>query len=325
MIVATHLKDETNKRAMPKQTSTSSIIEQIISQEQLPKEFAETAKEYFVPLSDHIAQCCGRRSQALVVGVNGAQGTGKSTLSLLLTQLLQARNLECVVISIDDLYLTRQERAELAQHVHPLLKTRGVPGTHDLELGLKLIAELKAATSDTKIALPYFDKAQDERRPAQHWDLHRGPVDVIVIEGWCVGALPTSLVGSPLNALEENFDGDGAWRQFVEKSLLEYQRLFSQIDLLVMLKAPSMECIIEWRTLQEEKLQIRVAAQVQARNGAIVAGASNHGVMNKTELLRFIMHYERLTRYMLETMPHYADVVFELNTAHRIDTVHYRT
>ena len=317
-------KDETIERIMPKRPTPHPIIEQIITQERLPPEFAETAHDYFLPLSDYVAKCHNNGTGTLIVGVNGAQGTGKSTLSLLLKQLLQAQQLECVVISIDDLYLTRDERTRLAHEVHPLLKTRGVPGTHDLELGLELIASLKAANSDSQIAIPHFDKAQDDRSPSQYWQVHSGPVDVIVLEGWCIGALPTALTGSPINALENNQDADGIWRRYVEAQLVDYQRLFAQIDVLVMLKAPSMECIIEWRTLQEQKLIARVKAAAQASNSAIDAGAPNKGIMNEAELLWFIMHYERLTRYMLEKMPQHADVVFELDAEHRIQSAHYR-
>lgn len=309
---------------MQKLSTPHPIIEQIMTQERLPPEFAETAHDYYLPLSDYVAKRCRSGSDTLIVGVNGAQGTGKSTLSLLLKQLLQAQHLECVVISIDDLYRTREERARLAKAVHPLLKTRGVPGTHDLKLGLDLLAALQAATTDSQIAIPHFDKAQDERSPSQYWQVHNGAVDVIVLEGWCVGALPTALAGSPINALESGKDADGTWRRYIEAQLVDYQRLFAQINVLVMLKAPSMECIIEWRTLQEQKLIARVEAAAQASNSLKEVAAPNKGIMNKDELLWFIMHYERLTRYMLKTMPQHADVVFDLDAEHRIKAAHYR-
>lgn len=317
-------KGETIACIMQKPLAPHSIIEQIIGQERLPSEFAKTATDYYLPLSEFIAKRHRSGSGTLIVGVNGAQGTGKSTLSLLLKQLLQAQQLECVVISIDDLYLTRAQRTRLSNEVHPLLKTRGVPGTHDLRLGLDLITALKSATTTTRIAIPHFDKARDERSPAQHWQVHSGVVDVIVLEGWCVGALPTALEGDPINALERGHDADGKWRRYVQAQLVEYQRLFAQIDLLVMLKAPSMECIIQWRILQESKLIARLEAAVQASNRPAEAGASSQGIMNEAELLWFIMHYERLTRYMLKTLPGHADVVLDLDTEHLISSAHYR-
>lgn len=317
-------KDETIERTMTKRPTPHPIIEQFITQERLPPAFAATAHDYYLPLSDYIAKRRRSSPGTLVVGVNGAQGTGKSTLSLLLKQLLQAQQLECVVISIDDLYRTREERLSLSEEVHPLLKTRGVPGTHDLNLGLDLIAALKAATRDTLIPIPHFDKAQDERSPSQYWQVHSGTVDVIVLEGWCVGARPSMLTGTPINELERSHDADGTWRRYVETQLIDYQRLFTQLDVLVMLKAPSMECIIAWRTLQEEKLIAKVEAAAQASNSPTEAGAPNKGIMNESELLWFIMHYERLTRSMLETMPQYADVLLNLDEEHRIVAAQYR-
>lgn len=309
---------------MSKQSTLHKIIARFITSERLPQGFAQTATDYFLPLSDYIAKRHSSNPNTLIVGVNGAQGTGKSTLSLLLKQLLQAQQLECVVISIDDLYLTRDQRQRLATEVHPLLKTRGVPGTHDLDLGLDLIGALKAAKEDSQIAIPHFDKAQDERSPRQHWQVHNGPVDVIVLEGWCVGALPIALTGSPINTLESGHDADGAWRRYVEAQLVDYQRLFSQIDVLVMLKAPSMECIIEWRTLQERKMIARVEAETLANGTQTKSGTANQGIMTDAELFWFIMHYERLTRYMLDTMPEYADVVFNLDREHLIESAQYR-
>jgi D-glycerate 3-kinase len=307
---------------MSKPQTAQQIIRQLIVDEHLPADFASLGNDYFLPLADHISQCHQRRQQTLVVGINGAQGTGKSTLSELLRRLLLARNLSCVVLSIDDLYLTRAQRSELARDVHPLLQTRGVPGTHDLALGLSLLAALKSATTDTQVELPQFNKAQDDRRPSQDWKVHQGPVHVIVIEGWCVGAQPTSLAGEPINCLEQEQDADGRWRGFIEQQLLDYQCLFSQFDLLVMLKAPSMESIVEWRTLQEQKLQTRTAGEVGS--GEVGVGEVTSGIMSDAELRWFIMHYERLTRIMLETLPERVDVLFELAADHRIVNARYR-
>jgi D-glycerate 3-kinase len=302
---------------MSKPQTTQHIIEQFMIEQRLPAEFTNMATEYFVPLADHIAQCHLQQQQTQVVGINGAQGTGKSTLSELLKRLLHARQIECVVLSIDDLYLTHAQRADLARDIHPLLQTRGVPGTHDLALGLSLLDTLKAADTHSRIHIPRFDKAQDDRRPLADWQLHAGRVDVIILEGWCVGARPASLAGAPINALEQQHDADGRWRAFVEQQLQAYQHLFRHIDLLVMLKAPSMDSIREWRWLQEEKLQ-----EEKPREDRLAAAPDT--IMDKAELRRFIMHYERLTRMMWETLPQHADVLFELDDAHNIAAASYR-
>lgn len=301
---------------MLKHETLHSIIRDTIAEEKLPLEFAADAETYFVPLCDYIVARHRSISRPLMVGINGAQGTGKSTLALLLKRLLRTQDLRCAVLSIDDFYLTRQQREALATTEHPLLQTRGVPGTHDLPLMLTIIAELMAAQDGTKVSIPKFDKALDDRCPPEAWTECEGPIDVILIEGWCVGAQPTSLIGAPINSLEQAHDTDGRWREFIEAQLVEYQRLYAQLDILVMLKAPSMQCIIEWRTLQEQKLQQRLEVL------KIESGSKR--IMSASELQWFIMHYERLTRSMLEHMPEYADVVLDLNTEHRIVAAHYR-
>ncbi len=300
--------------------------------QRLSAEFTNMATEYFLPLADHIAQSHLKQQQTQVVGINGAQGTGKSTLSELLRRLLHARQIKCVVLSIDDLYLTRTQRADLARDIHPLLQTRGVPGTHDLALGLLLLDTLKAADTHSRIHIPRFDKAQDDRRPLADWQLHAGRVDVIILEGWCVGARPASLSGAPINTLEQRHDADGRWRAFVEQQLQAYQRLFRHIDLLVMLKAPSMDSITEWRWLQEEKLQQEKLQQEKLREEKLQEeklredrlAAAPATIMDKAEVRRFIMHYERLTRMMWETLPQHADVLFELDDAHNIAAASYQ-
>jgi len=297
---------------MSKPQASQQIIKQLISEQQLPAEFLDMATEYFLPLEEHISRCHQQQQQTLVVGINGAQGTGKSTLTELLKRLLHGSNLSCAVISIDDLYLTRKQRSELARDIQPLLQTRGVPGTHDLALGLSLIAALKATGADSQIHIPRFDKAQDDRRPLEEWELHKGRVDVIILEGWCVGARPASLLGAPINTLEQQYDADGRWRAYIEQQLQSYQRLFTQLDLLVMLKAPSIQSVIQWRSLQEQKLRAKTQVEAQA------------GIMNEAELRWFIMHYERLTNIMLDTLPERADVVFDLDTKHRIVRARYR-
>jgi D-glycerate 3-kinase len=297
---------------MSKSQTDRHIVEQFIAEERLPASFADMAFDFFLPLSDYLMQCLQHRGQTLVVGINGAQGTGKSTLSELIRRLFGARQRSCVVISLDDLYLTREQRARLAQEIHPLLITRGVPGTHDLELGLQLMSALRAATDQSRIAIPRFDKALDDRCPQQAWTVHSGGVDVIVLEGWCVGAQPAVLTGSPINTLEQQQDADGHWRRFIGQQLVAYQQLFKQMDTLIMLKAPSMDSIIEWRLLQEHKLSARVAT------------AQPHSLMSESQLRWFIMHYERLTRIMLETMPAQANVVFNLDGNHLITGARYR-
>ena len=300
--------------------AVQSTVEDLIRREQLPDDFLQTVTEYFFPLALRLRDFQIARDRPVIVGINGAQGTGKSTLALFLETLLsQHLDCPCARFSLDDIYLTRAEREAKARTVHPLLLTRGVPGTHDIELGNRVLNELLAAGADSVVPIPAFDKSRDDRAPLAQWPLHRGAVKIILLEGWCVAALPEhdpQRLQQPINSLEALEDADGQWRGYVNQHLAgEYQAFFSRLDYLVMLRAPSMECILEWRTLQEQKLAERL--------GVHQNGADAGRIMTPEQIKRFIMHYERLTRVMLEEMPARSDTLYEIDEQHRIKGVQH--
>lgn len=267
----------------------------------------------YLPLAAALAKAAHEHEGPLVVGVNGAQGSGKTTLCSILTLLLEVGfNLRVTSVSIDDLYLTHAERDKLGRAVHPLLTTRGVPGTHDVEMGLQLLTELTSPNAAHLVAIPVFDKSIDDRSPQSDWRVVEMPLDIILFEGWCVGANPQTVeaLQKPVNVLEARDDPQGTWRSYVNRQLAsDYSRLFAALDLLIMLEIPDMDCVFAWRGLQEEKL----AAQTQRTDTT--------KLMDKPALHRFIMHYERLTRHILAEMPERADLVLRLNRSHQMDAV----
>lgn len=239
----------------------------------------------------------------LVLGVSGAQGTGKSTFSKLLAVALE-RVFEkaSLVVSLDDFYYTRAERAHLAQTVHPMLKVRGVPGTHDIELLGQVIEDLRARRS-TRV--PVFDKAQDDREsmiPVMGQDL-----DILIVEGWCWGALPSPVrdLDTPINSLEAEQDPDGRWRKYVNDQLANggYQRVFKQADVCYYFAVPDFDTVFEWRWQQEQRLAERATGQ---------------GVMTRDEVRTFVMYYERITRQMLKDLPKQANLTIFLDSNHRV-------
>ncbi|MEM8933794.1 MAG: hypothetical protein AAGE94_21570 [Acidobacteriota bacterium] len=262
----------------------------------------------YLPLCRAIDHRRRQHGTTSVVGVHGAQGSGKTTFCRFATLLLERlHGWRVCGFSIDDLYLTRAERRDLAERVHPLLATRGVPGTHDIDLGRDLIRRLRQADDTREIAVPAFDKAIDDRLPIEAWPRHRGTVDIVLFEGWCVGCRPQgdALLVEPINALETTEDPDGTWRRYVDRRLrTDYAELFAEIDQFVMLQVPSFDHVRRWRRLQEEKLARR-------RPGA-------EGLMDADTLDRFLMTYERTTRHALDTLPAVADVVCRIDDAHRI-------
>jgi D-glycerate 3-kinase len=276
-------------------------LDEFIAQEKLPPGYRDTVNQWFLPLAEDILHKVANSHRTLVVGVSGCQGSGKSTLAALLVLLLKAlMGLRCINLSIDDFYLTRAQRQALAKSVHPLLATRGVPGTHDVPLAL---AAIQALGQEGEVAIPRFNKAIDDRYPESEWPRVLAPVDVVVIEGWClsIGPQPDTALADAVNELEANDDPDGVWRTYVNNSIsAEYAELYALVDYLVMLKAPDFNKVFDWRQNQEDKL------------AASVAPGSGTQVMNREQLVRFIQHYERVTRHGLETLPDRADVVFEL-------------
>ncbi|MEX0964102.1 MAG: hypothetical protein WDZ52_08710 [Pseudohongiellaceae bacterium] len=284
------------------------LIDDFIQQEQLPPSYAADASEIFLPLLNEIEgeiQKLARRP--FLLGINGAQGTGKSTLAKLLSLLLASNGYRVATLSLDDFYYSRARRRELAEKIHPLLGSRGVPGTHDVELALRLLQQLRSAGPADSIVLPGFDKASDDLLAADACVTVCGPIDVLILEGWFVGLKPQSeaTLTEAINELERNEDKDGRWRRYVNDQLAgNYQTLFGQLDKLLLLQAPGFEQVFEWRSLQEEKLRQQAASDAS-------------GLMDEPAIRRFIQHFERLTRHGLLTLPQTADYLISLDAEHR--------
>jgi len=293
-------------------TTVKAVVETFISQEKLPATYAETVSQWFLPLTEEILRQEAGHHGTFVIGVSGSQGSGKTTLASLLVQLLHSMaGLRCINLSIDDFYLTHAQRQDLAREVHPLLATRGVPGTHDVALALDTIAALK---QPGMVAVPRFDKAVDDRLPQAQWPHIQAPMDVVVLEGWClsVPAADEGALAEPVNTLERHEDPDGRWRQYVNKVIAtDYKPFYDLVDFLVMLKAPSFEKVYEWRQTQEDKLAQRIGREGES---------GTNRIMSTEQLQRFIQHYERVTRHGLATLPEQADVVFQLTDQQTIAT-----
>lgn len=243
---------------------------------------------------------CSRRPALLAI--SGLQGSGKSTLAAQVVAAAAARGLHAATLSLDDVYLTRAARAQRAQRVHPLLATRGPPGTHDLTLALDC---LDALTAGRPTRLPRFDKLADERLPVAAWPQVERPLDLLVMEGWCLGAQAeaTSALIEPINTLERDCDPDGRWRRYVNAALArDYPPLWQRFDRLWLLLPPAFEVIPRWRWEQEQALQ---------------ATRPGHAGMDRAGIERFVQHYERVSRHLLRTLPARADRTVVLDERRR--------
>jgi D-glycerate 3-kinase len=222
------------------------------------------------------AQRARRPERPAVLGVAGAQGSGKTTLC----QRFARDNPLVAHFSLDDVYFSRKDREELARLAHPLFITRGPPGTHNLELALGTLVRLIAGASGTP--LPRFDKLRDEDVPFEQWPRFPVEPETVLVDGWCIGALAPP-EGPPLNAIER-VDSDGLWRA-AQSTMLEgdYAAFFERFDAIIYLQAPNWEIVRRWRGQQE-------------------AAALGRPLSRQEELAldRFVMHYERITRAMLD-------------------------
>ena len=290
------------------------LAEQIAAHK-LPESFWSTLERGILPTARYIAEY--QSTKTPIWGICGAQGTGKSTLTHFLSLCLQhLYGLKTACLSLDDFYLSREARQQLARQQHPLLKTRGVPGTHNVELGISTLSRLRQLTdSDPPVLLPQFDKAEDDCAPQLQWQAVSDPVDLILFEGWCVGtpAQPDSTLISPCNPLEQEEDADANWRKYVNQQLkTSYRDWYNLLDQLIFLRVPNFEQVYEWRSLQEEKLR-----KTYTEKGLPVPGK----VMSAAQMARFIQHYERLTRWNLDVLPQRADLVLNLGVDHSITSV----
>lgn len=287
-------------------------LQQFLNEQGLPSAYLEQAELCFDSLLSEMYARKQSQNAPVVVGINGSQGSGKSTLAAYLQVMLQVKfGYRVVSISIDDFYLSRQERIELAQKFHPLFKTRGVPGTHDVQLAKDTITALKTQTQGS-IVIPRFNKAVDDCVPKDQWVEQALPVDIVILEGWCVGAKAQaqSALSQPVNKLEASEDEGGIWRGYVNRKLLEdYPSLFDLLDLTVMLQAPSFAAVFNWRLEQEQKLIQRLDKE---------GNRDRSGVMTEAEISRFIQHYQRITEEMLSTLPKRVDFCYRLDTNRQI-------
>lgn len=293
------------------------MLETYISQHKLSPDFKVKALRYWHPLAKDIASKYSRLQQTpMFVGINGCQGSGKSTLCDYLKQYLQTKyQFNVVSMSLDDFYLTSDERKTNASNIHPLFTTRGVPGTHDvkrLENTLNLLAKL---TQGQELILPQFDKLTDEPLANEVCPKVIGTVDIVLFEGWCWG-IPAQHdidLNAPINGLERRYDPSLVWRRTVNQTLKQhYMPLYKKMDFWLMLQAPSFACVYQWRVEQEQRMLYRQAV-------------SSGKAMSDKDIANFVQYFQRLTEYALVELPSNMDRVFKLNANREVVSVEKRS
>ena len=289
----------------------------IKSQETSKEKFSNKGKmlkSFLIPVSFWIAKKSDNK-KPYFVGLAGGQGTGKTTISSIIKIILEKYfKLKVFKISIDDFYKTRKERIALSKKIHPMLLTRGVPGTHDISMMLDFFKRSKAKKFKN-MKLPNFNKAIDDRFPKNKWNTINKRPDVIIFEGWCVGARAETnkTLKKSINSMEKANDHKLVWRKYVNQQLkTKYKKLYSQLNCMIYLKAKNFSLLQKWRLKQEQKLWLKTKKK------------GGHKIMSKGDVINFMQTYQRITQNMFKNMPKYASIILNLNSNHQIKTAVYK-
>jgi D-glycerate 3-kinase len=284
------------------------MLSTFLEQHNLPENFTLTVEDYYKPLADQLYRRFSETNDAFFVGINGCQGSGKSTLTnFISTYLTENYQLNVVVMSLDDFYYSSKKRNALSLDIHPLLATRGVPGTHDIVALKKMLTQLKE--KKTGFSIPKFNKATDEPFSETEWEQVEQPADIIIVEGWCWGVEPQTIeqLEDPINELEYQYDKTGVWRNYVNRQLkVAYEPLYTKMDFWLALQAPSLDCVYKWRLEQEKKLKNRNV------------GLENSKIMSPEEILNFTLYFQRLTVQGCQTFAQSSDAIFYLDDDRKI-------
>ncbi len=239
--------------------------------------------------------------------ISGSQGAGKSTLSKLIKIIIEKTSLKKVMLlSIDDYYYSKIDRYNISQQIHPLLMTRGVPGTHNIKKLKEHLGQFKK--KQFPIITPTFNKLKDDiSKKTKVFN----KADILILEGWCCGAKPieNKFLKINLNKVEKELDKDFKWRKYYNSKLKkEYQQIFKTFDRTIYLQPPSFYFVLKWRYAQE-------------KNNAKKTKTKNF--MNKNTTKYFILYYEKLTKWMIKNMPDKADMLIKVDKAQKIKKIIY--
>ena len=282
------------------------------SQEVLSEPFRNKIQQFnqfYLPVSEIIFKKYLKDKKTKIISLTGGQGSGKSTIANILKIILKEKfNLRTVLFSIDDFYKTLKSRTDMSLKVSPLFLTRGVPGTHDTTLLNQCMKNLKKKKFK-KILIPRFDKSIDDRLKKKNWQKIDKRPEIVIFEGWCVGAKPQKKKDllKPVNTLEKNKDKKKIWRNTVNQELKKnYKKIFKLIDFSIFLEVPSFKYVFKWRLLQEKKLK---------------KVSKGKKTMNRAQIKNFIMYYERLTKHMIKNFKKEANCVIQIDKKHKLKSI----
>ena len=253
--------------------------------------------QYIVPIIKNINDS---KNDKFIIA--GSQGSGKSTLTAVLKLVLEKfYKKKVMLLSIDDYYLSKNKRLKLSKKIHPLLITRGVPGTHNIAALRKDIINFQK--KKFPIVAPLFNKLKDDISSKKKIIKK---AEILLLEGWCCGSTPINreYLFNNINHLESTLDKNKLWRQYYNSQLQkDYKKVFSLFDQQIYIQAPSFTYILKWRYAQEKSNALK---------------SKNEKFMKKTDLRKFIQHYEKLTKWMIKTMPAKANMIIKIDSNQKI-------
>ncbi|QLE57439.1 glycerate kinase [Nostoc sp. TCL26-01] len=272
-----------------------------------PQQMLPVLSDLWLPLSMKIAAQHEKLNRPFIQGILGGQGTGKTTMSLVLQLILQELGYRTLCLSLDDLYKTYSDRLILAQQ-DPRLIWRGPPGTHDVDLGLDVFQQIR--TGKTPVIVPRFDKsahggAGDRTEP----EVVAG-VDIVIFEGWFVGVRPIDpdiFNQAPPPILTHE---DKIFARDMNRLLSTYLPLWEQLDSLILLYPTDYRCSLQWRQQAEQKMM-----------------ATGKSGMTDTQIEEFVNYFWRSLHPELFIKPltksaALVDLVIEINSDHTFGAVY---
>ena len=247
-------------------------------------------------------------SKKKTILISGSQGCGKTTLLKLINRNFKNfYKIDPLCISLDDYYLTKIQRIKISKTIHPLLITRGVPGTHSIKKLFETINHFE--NKKYPIKLIKFDKLSDNR--SKNSNIISKQKDILILEGWCCGCTPinNNFLKKNLNKIEKN-DYNFVWRNYYNNKLNnEYKLLFKKFKYLIYYQIPKFDYVLNWRLKQEVKFK--------SKKNKI------NNIMSEEDINNFILFYEKITKWMMKKTPSKASLIIKINKKQKIVEIKY--
>lgn len=260
----------------------------------------------WLPLALHLADIKKALRRPLIQGILGGQGTGKTTLAAILKVILEQLNCKTLCLSLDDLYKTYEERCSLRKQ-DPRLIWRGPPGTHDVDMGVAVLEQLR---SQQPVAVPRFDKSacggEGDRTDSESVT----DVDVVLFEGWFVGVRPINPDAFNLAPPPIATEAEQTFARDMNVNLQQYCKLWEMLDRLIVLYPSDYRLSQQWRRQAEQ--QMRATGK---------SGMSNQKVNQFVEYFWKALHPELFIQPLLK-QAEWVDLVIEVQPDHSLGAVY---